>query len=69
MKQWDSHLLHRFKVKNKNYVITFAQVGCGYRGVDNGGTAGGAFAAPTILGDATFHTKNHVFFCFLFVFV
>ena len=43
MKQWDSHLLHRFKVKNKNYVITLAQVGCGCRGVDKG-AAGAAFA-------------------------
>ena len=47
MKQGNSHLLHGFKVKNDNYVITLAQVGCGCRGVDKG-AAGAAFAAPII---------------------
>ena len=60
MKQWNSHLLHRFKV------ITLAQFGCGCRGVDKG-AAGAAFAAPIILVDATCRTNNRVFF-FLFFF-
>lgn len=59
MKQWDSHLLHRFKVQNTN-VITLAQVGCGCRGVDKG-EAGAAFAAPIILVDATCRMNNHMF--------
>ena len=59
MKQWDSHLLHRFKVKNTN-VITLAQVGCGCRDVDNG-AAGAAKAAPIILVDATCRMNDYVF--------
>ena len=59
MKQWDSHLLYRFKVKNTN-VITLAQVGCGCRGVDKG-AAGAAKAAPIILVDAKCHMNNQMF--------
>ena len=59
MKQWDSHLLHRFKVNNTN-VITLAQVDCGCRGVDKD-AAGAAFAAPIILVAATCRMNNHTF--------
>ena len=44
MRQWDSHLLHKFKVKNKHYVNTLDQVGCGCNSVDKG-AAGAAFTS------------------------
>ena len=60
MKQWDSHLLHRLKVKNKKYAIILTQVGCGFRDVDKA-AAGAAFAAPMILVDDTCRTNYHIF--------
>ena len=66
MKQWDSHLLHRFKVKNTLYNY-FSSSWLWLEGRRQGCNRG-SFRAPIILVDATCRTNYHMFCLVWFLF-